>query len=135
EITYLLEKKLSRKRILPFSYPGGLVFLLVYIAEKFYQGTNVFLKDLERDLPYSEEDILRGIQELVKRNYITVKDEEIFFKIPPEKIKILDLLVAEDLKILYHTYILPKGFVEASTQLNGLLNLSLKDLISLKRDE
>lgn len=135
EITYLLEKKLSRKRLLPFSYPGGLVFLLVYIAEKFYQGTNVFLKDLERDLPYSEEDILRGIQELVKRNYITVKDEEIFFKIPPEKIKILDLLVGEDLKILYHTYILPKGFVEASTQLNGLLNLSLKDLISLKRDE
>lgn len=134
EITYLLEKRFLKKKIIPFSYPGGLILLLSYIGEKFYQGESVLLKDLERELPYSEENLLRAIKELVERNYIKVKDEEIFLKIPLEKIKILDLLAEEDLKILFHTYILSKNkdLEDLYPKLEEILNKSLKDLISLK---
>ncbi len=131
EITYALEKNLFRKKIVPLSYPAGLILLLAFIAERFYAGKNTSLRDIERELPYEEESIIYGISELIKRGYIKVKDEEIFFKIPPEKIKISEFMQQEDLKILLETYLFQRdeAFKDLYQKIEKSLDKSIRDLV------
>ncbi|MFN3505192.1 MAG: hypothetical protein ACK4Y7_03155, partial [Caldimicrobium sp.] len=120
-----------KKRTIPLSSPAGLLVILSYLAEKFYQGKTSCLKELEKDLPYNEEELLKAIDQLVKKGYIKIKEEEVFFIFPPDKIKLMDLLLTEDLKFFFETYLLPQG-----KELSHLYNmieqkedLTLKDLI------
>ncbi|MFN3406474.1 MAG: YhjD/YihY/BrkB family envelope integrity protein [Caldimicrobium sp.] len=131
EITYLLEKSLLKKKNISLSIPAGLLLILSHLAKKFYQGKTSALKELEKELPYREDALLEALDQLVKKGYIKVKEEEVFFLLPPDKIKLSDILFTEDLKIFIETYLIPQG-----KNLSHLYNmvkegeeLTLKDLI------
>lgn len=110
EITYFIEKKpWSKKDIIKIPLFEELI-IMYYLTQKFYQKETISIKGLEKEMPFLEEQLHLFISNLEKKNFITVKDEEIFFRVPPEKIRIKDII--EESRFLYMESIMNKKFFE-----------------------
>ncbi len=129
EITYFLERKPWKKRVITLASPLKEFFLLIFLTKSFYSGQVVSLKTLSKELPLSEEEILMAIKELEKKNFVFLRDEEVFFRIPPEGILIGDLFSGDIFQEIKES----KEFLSLMTELcpfrEDILRKSLRDLV------
>ncbi len=93
EITYFLERKpWKKKEKESFSF-GSDIRILKELVKGFYQGRIYTLEELYFHLPYPEGEIIEHLKILEKRGVIIIKEEEIFFAQPLEKIYLKDLFI------------------------------------------
>lgn len=130
EITYMIEKKPWKKGYLPLYSPFREFFLILYLSKTFYEGSLCSIRELEKNFPLANEDILKALETLEKRKFIYIKDEEIFFRTPPEKITLLqffDLTSIQELRTYFP--VLAEVFSEVCEIRELLLERNLKDFI------
>lgn len=131
EITYFLEKKTWRKKVITLSSPFIEFFILLYLTRYFYQGQILSLETLDKGLPFSEEDILQAVRELEKRGFLFLRDEEIFFRIPPDRILIRDLFSESNFKEWEESQEISNLLADLCPLKEEVIQRSLKDCIDL----
>mgnify|MGYP001773057563 CR=1 FL=1 len=131
EITYFLEKKPWRKKVIILSSPFIEFFILLYLTKHFYRGQILSLETLDKGLPFSEEDILQAVRGLEKRGFLFLKDEEIFFRIPPERILIRDLFSESTFKEWQESKEISSLLADLCPLREEVIQRSLKDCVDL----
>jgi membrane protein len=131
EITYFLEKKPWKKKIITLSSPFKEFFILLYLTRYFYRGQSLSLETLDKGLPFSEEDILQAVRELEKRGLLFLRDEEIFFRIPPDRILIRDLFSESTFKEWQESQEISSLLADLCPLKEEVIQRSLKDCIDL----
>lgn len=131
ELTYFIEKKPWRKFTSKVQSPLRELLILLYLTKAFYDAVVTTINSLEKELPLSSEDIIKGLKNLEKWNLVYLKDEEVFLRLPPEKITLQHLVSSENLNTFENRFPELKKLLEKLYTEGTLVNLSLKDLITL----
>jgi len=130
EISYAFERRPWQKRFLLLHSPFKEFLILLKLSQNFYQGRVLTLEGLYRELPLTEEELLFTLKDLEKKGLLLLKDEEVFFRLPPEQIKLSQVFHFSELLEL------ERGFPELASLLDlcpfkkeDLFGKSLKDLL------
>ncbi len=100
EISYFIERKPWKKTIIILHTPYKELLILLELTNFFYKGKIPTLEDLDQLLPLSEEELLLSIKDLEKREIIILRDEELFFLKPPERIKLSEIFNVKEIEKL-----------------------------------
>ncbi len=131
EITYFIERKPWKKETVNLHSPFRELLILTKLAQYFYTGKILSLEELDSLLPLSEEDLLKGVKELEKRGLITLKDEDLFFRKPPENIKLSEILNLKEMEILEREWKELERIMKKCPLKEEFATMSLKDLIDV----
>lgn len=135
EISYFIERKPWKKRIIDLHSPYKELLILLEIAKHFYNGKILSLEELDKLLPLKEEEILQSIKDLEKKEIILLKDEELFFKRPPEGIKLSEILNLEEVERLETVWKEGEKIIKICPLKEELAERTLKDLLDLSNAE
>ncbi|MGC8965704.1 MAG: YihY/virulence factor BrkB family protein [Caldimicrobium sp.] len=131
EISYFIEKKPWKKKTMELHTPYKEILILLELSKNFYMGKILTLEDLNKLLPLSEEELLLSIRNLEKKGIITLKDEELFFKKPPENIKLSEILNLEEIERLEREEKMGEYITKLCPLKENILGKTLKDLLDL----
>lgn len=98
ELVVLLEQKGWKKVPSEISYPWLKLYILYLMGKWFLEEKSINLFDLSEYLNISPIFLETLLQHLEKEGFIAIRDEEVFFAKPLNKIKISDIAGLKDLK-------------------------------------
>lgn len=131
EICYFIEKKPWKKELLELHSPYREILILLELTKHFYEGKILTLEALDKLLPFSEEELLYTLKDLEKRGIILLKEEELFFKKPPESIKLSEIFNFEEVEKFKEKWRGGEKSLEFCPLREKLMDKTLKDLLSI----
>lgn len=129
ELVVLLEQKCWKRLPVNLPYPYLKLYILYLLGKNFMEGKNFNIFELSEYLNVSPIFLESILQDLEKNGLIAIRDEEVFFAKPLNKIKILEVLGINEFQEISNFPEVENFIKKMSTLTQNLSQITLEDLI------
>ena len=129
ELVVLLEQKSWRRVSTNISYPYLKLYILYLLGKYFIEGKNINIFDFSEYLNVSPIFLETILQDLEKDDFIAIKDDEVFFTKPLQKIKISNVIGLDSVEESSELPEMSNFTKKISNIFHNVSQITLEDLI------